>query len=95
MLAWLSTYFSVEAGVIATAIKAGDVVMFLSDDERIRGAVLAIREALTVVGARGVNPRSVPDVQVFSAPEGEVARTIRGLYASGRAARLVESFSSL
>ena len=89
MLAWLWTHFAVEAGVIATAIKAGGVEAFLSDVERIGEAVLAVRDALAVVEARGVDPRSVPDVQMFFAPEREVAEGIRALYASDRAARKI------
>ena len=89
MLAWLWTHFAVEAGVIATAIKAGGVDTFLSDVERIREAVLAVRDALAVVAARGVDPGSVPDVQMFFAPEREVAEGIRVLYASDPAARKI------
>lgn len=89
MLGWLWTHFAVEAGVIATAIKAGGVEAFLSDVERIREAVLAVRDALAVVEARGVDPRSVPDVQMFFAPEREVAEGIRALYASDRAVRQI------
>ena len=89
MLAWLWTHFAVEAGVIATAIKAGGVETFLSDVEQIRDAVFAVRDALAVVQARGVDPCSVPDVQMFFAPEREVAEGIRALYASDRAARKI------
>jgi 2-dehydropantoate 2-reductase len=89
MLAWLWTHFAVEAGVIATAIKAGGVAKFLSDVERIREAVLAVRDALAVVEARRIDPRSVPDVQMFFAPERDVAEAIRELYASDRAARKI------
>jgi len=89
MLAWLWTHFAVEAGVIATAIKAGGVDTFLADVEWIRESILAVRDALAVVEARGIDPRSVPDVQMFFAPEREVAEGIRGLYASDRAARKI------
>ena len=89
MLAWLWTHFAVEAGVIATAIKAGGVDTFLADVKCIQEAVLAVRDALAVVEARGVDPRSVPDVQMLFAPEREVAEGIRELYASDRAARKI------
>jgi hypothetical protein len=75
--------------VIATAIKAGGVGRFLSDVERIREAVLVVRDALTVVAARGVDVRAVPDAQMFFAPEREVAYAIRALYASDSAARKI------
>lgn len=89
MLAWLWTHFAVEAGVIAAAMKAGGVDMFLSSVDLIRGAVLAVRDALAVVAARGFDPGSVPDVEMFFAPEREVAEAIRALYASDRAARKI------
>jgi len=89
MLAWLWAHFAVEAGVIATAIKAGGVGRFLSDVERIREAVLVVRDARTVVAARGVDVRAVPDAQMFFAPEREVADGIRALYASDSAARKI------
>jgi 2-dehydropantoate 2-reductase len=80
ILAWLWVHFAVEAGVIATAIKAGGVDEFLGSVDRISEAVLAVRDALEVVRAREVETVNVPDAQMWAAPEGTVAEGIKGLY---------------
>jgi 2-dehydropantoate 2-reductase len=89
ILAWLWVHFAIEAGVVGAAIKAGGVDAFLSDVDAIAEAVLAVRDALAVVAARGVDPGSVPDAQMFFGPEREVAEGIRDLYAVDRAARKI------
>jgi 2-dehydropantoate 2-reductase len=89
MLAWLWVHFAVEAGVIATAIKAGGVDEFLASVDRIAEAVLAVRDALAVVRARGIDVDAQPDAQMFAAPEQIVAQGIKGLYEADRAARRI------
>lgn len=89
MLAWLWVHFAIEAGVIATAVKAGGVAAFLADVDAIAEAVLAVRDGLAVVSARGVDPQTIPDAQMFFAPEQPVAEGIRELYAVDRAARKI------
>jgi 2-dehydropantoate 2-reductase len=89
MLRWLWVHFAVEAGVIATAIKAGGVDAFLASVDAIAEAVLAVRDALAVVAARGVDPQAAPDAQMFFAPEGQVAEGIRELYEVDQAARKI------
>ena len=70
MLAWLWVHFAIEAGVIASAMKAGSVPAFLDSVDAISGAVLAVRDALAVVASRGVDPASVPDAQMLVPPAG-------------------------
>ncbi|MGZ4219914.1 MAG: ketopantoate reductase family protein [Solirubrobacteraceae bacterium] len=89
MLAWLWVHFATEAGIIGAAAKAGSVAAFLDDVERIVDGVLAVRDAFGVVKARGVDPSSVPDAQMFMAPEHEVALGIKQLYTVDRAARKI------
>jgi 2-dehydropantoate 2-reductase len=87
--AWLWVHFAIEAGVIATAIKAGGVDTFLASLDAIAEAVLAVRDAIAVVAARGVKPQTVPDAQMFFAPERLVAEGVRDLYVVDRAARKI------
>ena len=89
ILAWLWAHFAVEAGVIATAIKSGSVDQFLGSVDRIAEAVLAVRDALAVVRARGVNVDALPEAQMFAAPEQIVAQGIKDLYEADRAARRI------
>ena len=89
ILAWLWAHFAVEAGVIATAIKSGSVDQFLGSVDRIAEAVLAVRDALEVVRARGVDIDTLPDAQMFAAPEQMVAQGIKDLYEADRAARRI------
>jgi len=89
ILAWLWAHFAVEAGVIATAIKSGGVDQFLGSVDRIAAAVLAVRDALAVVRARGVDVAALPDAQMFAAPDQMVAQGIKDLYEADRAARLI------
>jgi len=89
ILAWLWVHFAVEAGVIATAIKSGGVEPFLGSVDRIAEAVLAVRDALAVVRARGVNVDALPDAQMFAAPEQTTAQAIKDLYEANRAARRI------
>jgi len=89
ILAWLWAHFAVEAGVIATAIKSGGVGQFLGSVDRIAEAVLAVRDALAVVRARGVNVDALPDAQMFAAPEQMTAQAIKDLYETDRAARRI------
>ena len=89
ILAWLWAHFAIEGGVIATAIKSGGVVQFLGSVDRIAEAVLAVRDALAVVRARGVDVGALPDAQMFAAPEQMVAQGIKDLYEADRAARRI------
>jgi 2-dehydropantoate 2-reductase len=89
MLTWLWVHFATEAGVIGRAIKAGSVDAFLDDVDAIAEAVLAVRDALSVVKARGVDPLLEPDAQTFFAPEQAVAQAIKDLYQTDRAARKI------
>ena len=89
ILAWLWVHFAVEAGVIATAIKAGGVDGFLGSVDHIADAVLAVRDALAVVRARGVNVGTQPAAQMFAAPEYVVAQGIKELYEAEPAARRI------
>ena len=89
ILAWLWVHFAVEAGVIASAIKAGSVEEFLGSTDRLGEAVLAVRDALAVVRARGVDVEAQPGAQMFAAPERVVAQSIKELYEVDRAARRI------
>jgi 2-dehydropantoate 2-reductase len=89
ILAWLWVHFAVEAGVIGTAIKAGGVDEFLGSVDRITEAVLAVRDGLAVVRARGVDVDAQPDAQMFGASERIVAEGIKELYEADRAARRI------
>ena len=53
--------------------KNGVVVEFLGSVDRIAEAVLAVRDALAVVRARGIDVDAQPDTQMFAAPEQIVA----------------------
>jgi len=89
MLAWLWTHFAIEAGVIGTAVKAGDPSVFLDSTEWLEQAVLAVREALAIVKARGVDVAAIVDAQPFFAPAEAVAASIREMYRVDRAARKI------
>jgi len=89
MLAWLWVHFATEAGVVAAAMKAGNVAGFLDDTDALREAVLAVREALSIVAARSVDPWQLPDAQMFAAPERAVAQAIHDQYQVDRAARRI------
>jgi len=89
ILSWLWVHFATEAGIIGAAAKAGGVAAFLDDVEQIANGVLAVRDALAVVTARGVDVAAVPDAQLFLTPEREVAAAIHQLYAVDRAARKI------
>ena len=89
MLPWLWTHFAIEAGVIGTAIKAGDPSRFLDSTDWLEQAVLAVRDALAVVKARGVEVTAILDAQPFFAPPEAVAAGIREQYRVDRAARKI------
>ena len=89
MLGWLWSHFAVEAGVIGTVISVGDVDTFLDSTEHLERAVLAVREALNVVRARGVDVDVFPDAASFFAPEGLVAEGIRAEYQTNLPARKI------
>jgi len=89
MLTWLWVHFATEAGIIAAAIKTGDVAAFLDNIDALTEGVLGVRDALAVVAARGVDPWQRPEAQMFLADAGEVAAGIRTIYQVDRAARLI------
>jgi 2-dehydropantoate 2-reductase len=89
MLAWLWVHFAVEAGVIAVAINSGGVDAFLDDVPALIRAVLVVREALSVVAARGVAVEQVPEAAMWFAPEAVVAQAIFTQYQSDVAARRI------
>ena len=89
ILAWLWVHFAVEAGVIASVMKAGSVEAFLDGVDRIAESVLAVRDALAVVRARGVDVQAQPDAQMFAAPEQVVGQGIKELYKADHAARRI------
>ena len=89
MLPWLWTHFAIEAGVIGTAVKAGDPSLFLGSTDWLEQAVLAVRDALAVVKARGVEVAAILDAQPFFAPPEAVAAGIREQYRVDRAARKI------
>jgi hypothetical protein len=65
------------------------VTALLGDVDRITEAVLAVRDALAVVVARGVQVQQLPEAQMFYAPEQAVAQGIKQLYEVDRAARRI------
>jgi 2-dehydropantoate 2-reductase len=89
MLAWLWVHFATEAGIVAAAMKAGNVTEFLDDTDALSEAVLAVREALSIVAARGVDPWQLADAQMFLAPERAVAQAIHDQYQVDHAARRI------
>jgi hypothetical protein len=82
-------HFAIEAGIIAAAIAAGDPDTFLDSTADITEGILAAREALAVVKARGIDVDAVPDAQMFFAPTEAVAPAIREQYQVDRAARKI------
>lgn len=86
---WLWVHFAIEAGVIGSVIAVGDVEEFLDDLGHLQDAVLAARDALAVVRARGVNIDDSPDAQMFLAPATAVAEGIQAEYRSNSAARKI------
>jgi ketopantoate reductase len=91
MLVWLWVHFAVEAGVVASAMKAGSVPTFLDDTNALAEAVLAVRDAFRVVAARGIDPWILPEAQMFGAPEDAVAQAIHDQYqVDGAARRIME-----
>ena len=89
MFAWLVVHFAIEAGIIGAAIAAGDPEVFLDDVERISEGILAVRETLAIVRARGIDVDTVGDAQVFHAPAEAVAEGIRQQYRVDLAARKI------
>lgn len=89
MLAWLQVHFAIEAAVIGCAVKAGDPGRFLDSEERLAEAVLAVRDTLAIVRARGIDVDSVPDSQLFGLPPEFAAAQIHALYQVDRAARRI------
>ena len=89
MLDWLWVHFATEAGLIASAIDAGNVDALLDDVGRLTQAVLAVRDALDVCRARGVEVDKVPDAQAFYAPAEMVAAGIQQFYAMSVPARRI------
>lgn len=89
MLPWLWTHFAIEAGVIGTAIKAGDPSVFLDSTDWLEQAILGVREALAVAQARGVDVTAILDAQPFFGPLQAVAAGIREQYRVDRAARKI------
>jgi len=89
MLAWLWVHFATEAGIIGAAIKTGDPDLFLDSAEHLEEGVLAVRDALAVVRARGVDIESIPEAQLFLARADVAAAQIRVLYQVDRAARKI------
>jgi len=86
---WLWVHFAIEAGVIGSVIAVGDVEEFLNDRGHLQDAVLAARDALAVVRARGVNIDDSSDAQMFLAPAGAVAEGIHAEYQTNPAARKI------
>ena len=86
---WLRVHFAIEAGVIGSVIAVGDVEEFLNDLGHLQDAVLAARDALAVVRARGIVIDDSPDAQMFLAPAEAVAQAIYAEYQTNPAARKI------
>lgn len=65
MLGWLLAHHALNAGLIGAALYAGGQQELTADPEALRLMAGAIREALAVVKARGVDVSGFPDVQPF------------------------------
>ncbi|HYC07515.1 MAG TPA: 2-dehydropantoate 2-reductase N-terminal domain-containing protein [Candidatus Binatia bacterium] len=89
ILSWLVVHFAIEAGIIGAAIAAGDPDGFLDSTEWLTEGILAVRDALAVVQARGISVEAAPDAQVFFAPADMVAAGIREQYQVDLAARKI------
>jgi len=89
MFAWLVVHFAIEAGIIGAAIAAGDPDDFLDSTDWISQGILAVRDALAVVTARGIDVGAVPDAQMFFAPTEAVAAGIKEQYRVDLAARKI------
>jgi 2-dehydropantoate 2-reductase len=60
---WLWVHHAINAGGIGTALWAGGIAEATRSFKTLRLGVLAIREALDVVAARGVNLKDYPDAR--------------------------------
>jgi len=63
IIEWLWVHHAINAGGIGTALWAGGIAEATRSLKTIRLGVLAIREALDVVAARGVDIKSYPDAR--------------------------------
>jgi 2-dehydropantoate 2-reductase len=63
IIEWLWVHHAINAGGIGTALWAGGIAEATRSFKTMRLGVLAIREALDVVAARGVDVKSYPDAK--------------------------------
>ncbi len=65
MIKWLWEHQAISSGMIGTALYAGGLDAMIADKETMEMMVLAVREGLGVLEARGVDPRTYPDSGPF------------------------------
>jgi 2-dehydropantoate 2-reductase len=86
---WQWVHFAINAGVVGTALKVGSASALLDNAEVLQQAVLAVRDALEVCRARGVDIDHSEDAAPFFGPVEQVAAGIQALYQQNRAARKI------
>jgi len=89
ILHWQWVHFAINAGVIGTALKVGSAAALLNDVNALEQAVLAVRDALEVCRARGVQIDDFEDAAPFFGPANQVAGGIQATYARDKAARKI------
>ena len=65
MIKWLWEHQAINSGMIGTALYAGGLDAMLADRELMEMMFLAVREGLSVLEARGVDPRTYPESEPF------------------------------
>jgi len=84
MLAWLLAHHALNAGIIGAALYAGGQQELTENEEALRLMPGAIRDALAVVKARGVDVTLFPDIRPFAElPDDEVIEMTLRSFLSG------------
>ena len=93
---WLWVHFAINSGVIGAAAKAGGAAQLLGSLPRLRDAILAGRDALSVCAARGVDVRAFRDAAAFAQPAWVGALAVWFLMKRDKAARkIMETHTAL
>jgi 2-dehydropantoate 2-reductase len=78
IIEWLWVHHAINAGMIATAMYAGGIRQTADDLRLLRRGVVATREALSVVRARGVRIAAYPEARpILRFPSFFIARAMR------------------
>lgn len=93
MVEWLWVHHAISAGMIGTALACGGLAEMGSSDENMERMVLAVRDGIAVLAARGVDVHSWDDTKPFlDAPiETTIAQTREAFITSEWGKRVVAS----